>query len=144
MKALIAFSDCAGMEALCEAMAETDMDLELCSTLADVRVRLAQTDFALVFCEARLPDGNFRDLLRFAGSRGVKVVVCSKSNSQSACVEALSLGAFDIVVSPYRKSDVEGVVENALRDATSHKLVSKNPWVASRVGRSSSTQRLAP
>jgi DNA-binding NtrC family response regulator len=116
MKALLALSDPSSVEALCEALAGTEIDLEFCSTLSDLREVLQQDKVSMVFCQARLPDGTFRDLLRFADPRqsNTAVVVCSDFYDKSTYIEAMSLGAYDYIAFPYRQAEVEWIVGNAM------------------------------
>lgn len=115
MKALIAFSDSDKMMAVCSALGETELDLELCSTMSELSARLKQDRIDLVFCQARLADGTFRDLLRILDSfqTPAAVVVCSDFYDKGTYIEAMSLGAFDYLAFPYSKSEVEWVVGNA-------------------------------
>jgi DNA-binding NtrC family response regulator len=123
MKALIAFSDSENMMAVCSALTETDVDLELCSTISDLRAHLKQDRIDLVFCQARFEDGTFRDLLRLVDSfqTGVAVVVCSDFYDKGTYIEAMSLGAFDYLAFPYRKSEVEWVIGNAEHGSSMHR-----------------------
>jgi DNA-binding NtrC family response regulator len=117
MKALLALSDPASVEALCEALAGTEVDLEFYSTLGKLRAALGRDMVSVVFCQARLPDGTFRDLLRLTDRRQSKtaVVVCSDFYDKTTYIEAMSRGAFDYMAFPYRQSEVEWIVGNALR-----------------------------
>ena len=124
MKALIAFSDSENMMAVCSALAETDLDLELCSTISDLHTHLKQdTRIDLVFCQARLADGTFRELLRIIDSFQTRpaVVVCSDFYDKGTYIEAMSLGAFDYLAFPYRKAEVEWVVGNAEHGSSIHR-----------------------
>jgi DNA-binding NtrC family response regulator len=123
MKALMVFSDTSRMEGLNQALAGTKMETECCSSLSDLRTRLGRERRALVFCQARLPDGTFRDLLRLTGSPDSKiaVVVCSEFYEKGTYIEAMSMGAFDYVALPYRKSELEWIVGNALHGSSLHK-----------------------
>ncbi len=74
---------------------------------------------ALAFCADALPDGTFRDILdvaRRAGA-GVPVVIASRLDDTSEYVEAMSLGAFDFIASPFRRAEVEWIVNRALPHA---------------------------
>jgi DNA-binding NtrC family response regulator len=83
------------------------------STISVSRVRDCQdvltTRFIrLVFCEPRLSDGNYRDVL--AAARGLKhqvrVVVTSRLADWIECRDALREGAFDHIASPCHPTDV--------------------------------------
>jgi len=83
-----------------------------CSTVRDARSRLARKHVPVVFCEAQLTDGSFRDLLGAADTTVSKVVVTSRSGDTREYVEAMSLGAFDYMSSPYRRSEVEWILSH--------------------------------
>ena len=121
MKALLALSDPASVEAMCEALAGTEIDLEFCLNLGDLRANVGQGKASMVFCQARLPDGTFRDLLKFANSQetAIPVVVCSDFFDKTTYIEAMSLGAYDYIAFPYRRSEVEWIVGNVFRKVRS-------------------------
>ena len=70
----------------------------------------------MAFVQPKFNDGNFQEVLRAAnGPRArVPVIVCSESNDKELYLEAMSLGAFDYLAFPYRREDVELVVNNAV------------------------------
>ena len=70
----------------------------------------------MVFCEGRLRDGSFRDLLRAAevAEARLPVVVASRLAETDEYLEAMRLGAFDFVARPYLQSEVESIVHRAL------------------------------
>ncbi len=117
MKALVAFSDPTNMMALCEALAETEVDMELSSTLSDLRACLGKEKIDMIFCQARLPDGNFRSLLRLVDSleTNTAVVVCTDLPDKRNYLDAMTTGAFDYIAFPFHKSEVKWIVENASR-----------------------------
>jgi DNA-binding NtrC family response regulator len=117
MKTLMAFSDSTNMMVLCDALAETDMELELCSTLRDLRACLGKQKIDVIFCQARLPDGNFRSLLRLVDSleTNTAVVVCADFYDKRTYLDAMTMGAFDYIAFPFHKSEVKWIVENASR-----------------------------
>jgi FixJ family two-component response regulator len=46
-------------------------------------------------------------------------VVCADFYDKTAYIEAMSLGAYDYIASPYRQSEVEWIVGNAVRRISS-------------------------
>jgi DNA-binding NtrC family response regulator len=90
------------------------------SSMNETKLLLAQEDTALVICQASFSDGDFRDLLRVAVRNGSKVpvIVCTDFYDPSLYLEAMELGAFDYLASPYYRDGVEWVVGNALREAS--------------------------
>ena len=81
---------------------------------------LAREPVQIVFCEAGLIDGTFRDVLRAVRGAGSKVpvVVASRVDDTREYIEAMGLGAFDYIACPYRHSEVERIVSSALREVT--------------------------
>ena len=129
MKALIAFSDSEIMISLCEALAETDVELDHCSSLSELRAGLAKSRVDIIFCQTRLPDGTFRNLLHFLDSAGLDpaVIVCADMFDKITYLDAMTLGAFDYVAFPFQKAAMDWIVGNA-----AHRL--PNPHHASRSG----------
>lgn len=115
MKALIASSDSEIMISLCEVLAETDMELELCSTLSELRAALAESRVEVIFCQTRLPDGTFRNLLHFLDSAGLDpaVIVCADIYDKRTYLDAMTLGAFDYVALPFQRTAMDWIVGNA-------------------------------
>ncbi len=125
MKALLALSDPASVEAMCNAFAGTETELEFFPNLADLRANLGPGKALIVFCQARLPDGTFRDLLKLAASQDseIPVVVCSDFFDKTSYIEAMSLGAYDYIAFPYRRAEVEWIIGNVLRRIPASKQV---------------------
>jgi DNA-binding NtrC family response regulator len=71
----------------------------------------------VVFCEDRLPDGGFREILCLvkANRPEVQVVVSSMLGDVHEYIEAMNLGAFDFIALPYRSSEIISVVGGAFR-----------------------------
>jgi len=90
------------------------------STVSEARVLLARQSVLLVFCEADLADGNFRDVLRAAETAEAKipVVVASRRDDTAEYLEAMGSGAFDFIACPFRRAEVEWIVSHALRKMT--------------------------
>ena len=125
MKALLALSDPASVEAMCDALAGTNAELDFCPNLSALRANLGRGKSLIVFCQARLPDGTFRDLLKLAASQDtqIPVVVCSDFYDKTTYIEAMSLGAYDYIAFPYRRSEVEWSIGNVLRKIPASKQV---------------------
>jgi len=88
------------------------------SHLTECRDLLAKRNVGLVFCERRLSDGTYRDLLSVAQApeRRVPVVVTSRLADWDEYLEAMRLGAFDVIAVPCRPTDVEWMVIQAKRE----------------------------
>jgi DNA-binding NtrC family response regulator len=85
--------------------------------LAEAEQVLSRQGVALVFCDDRLADGSYRDLLHGLRTRkkAPRIVVTTRTGEWKEYVEALQLGAFDMIQYPYRSTDVELNVLRAMR-----------------------------
>ena len=101
---------------LSEALRPSGAKLTSASSVAEARRLLAREKPALVFCERRLADGSFHDVLRAQEVRqtGLPVIVASRLAETEEYLEAMRMGAFDFIAQPYRRGEVEQIVQNAL------------------------------
>jgi DNA-binding NtrC family response regulator len=114
--ALLALDDPVRASRLERMLAEAGLELRTCPTVGDALRALSSESFNLIFCEERLPDGTYRDVLRFFGpTLAIPLVVCADFYDKKAYIEAMSLGAFDYITLPYLRRDVEWIVGNAAR-----------------------------
>jgi len=90
-------------------------------SLRDCHESIIRKNIGLVFCDPRLTDGSYIDLLSAYRRRQRKprIVVTSPSADWDEFKEAMRWGAFDVVSSPCRPADVEWVVIQAKRDERS-------------------------
>jgi len=86
--------------------------------LSECRDLLAKQNFGLVFCERRLADGTYRDLLSAAHmpNRRVPIVVTSRLADWDEYLEALRYGAVDLIASPCKPNDVSSAIAQAQRE----------------------------
>ena len=79
---------------------------------------LPDSTFSLIFCQDKLEDGTYQDLLRVLKrpSKTRFVVVSSDNEVDEKYNEAVELGAFDMIVSPYNRTDVQWVIIRAMQD----------------------------
>jgi DNA-binding NtrC family response regulator len=87
------------------------------ATLAETQDLLSRRGVALVFCDDRLTDGSYQDLLRTLRSwkKVPRIVVTTRIGEWKEYLEALRLGAIDMIQYPYRPADVELNVIRATR-----------------------------
>jgi DNA-binding NtrC family response regulator len=87
------------------------------ATLAEAEEVLSQQRVALVFCDDSLTDGSYRDLLQALRRRKKEryVDVTNRIGEWKEYLEALDLGAFDMIQYPYRSTEVELNVIRAMR-----------------------------
>ena len=111
---LIVCSDAANSRVIEEAASGWMLETIVCSSLQESRALLPKQGVAIIFCEDRLRDGTYRDLLSVANAP--VVVMISDLNNDSSHREAIELGALDVVASPCSRKDVQWMVIRAMQD----------------------------
>ena len=88
------------------------------SRVSEVEDVLGRTDVNLVFCDRRLADGTYREVLAVTQAlpRNVRVVVTSRLADWDEYLEALHQGAFDLIASPCQPTDVVWSIIQAKRE----------------------------
>ena len=120
-KVLLITDDAACAKRLNKALAGSGIDSTRCATVREAFSIIAAGSVDLVFCQERLSDGTFREVLDFAALRHpIPLVVCSNFYNSKTYIDAMSLGAFDYVAFPFPSQDLEWIVGNALRNASPH------------------------
>jgi DNA-binding NtrC family response regulator len=114
---LVVSSDLVLRAQLADILVSLSINSGVLSTLRECHEILAQKRVGLVFCDARVADGNYHDLLAMYASAGrlPRVVVASRTADWDEYKEAMRCGAFDIISVPYRHIDVEWMVIQAKR-----------------------------
>lgn len=107
-------------EAVKSAMSRWSIDLLCCSDVHEARILLPSSSPSLIFCEEQLNDGTYRDLLQDLGRvPKMRLVVMSESSDlDQAFNEASALGAYEIIASPCRSTDVQWITIRAMQDET--------------------------
>lgn len=105
-------------QSLLHVLESLSMDVITCSNLAQALEVLSGQEFDLVFCDDRLPDGTYSDLIckQPHGGRTHPVVVTTRTGEWELYMEALRKGAFDVIRYPGPATDVELAVIRALRE----------------------------
>lgn len=87
-------------------------------SLRDCYESIVRKNIGLIFCGTRLTDGTYTDLLSAYRRREKKprIVVTAPSADWDGFKEAMRWGAFDVISSPCRPTDVEWMVIQAKRD----------------------------
>jgi DNA-binding NtrC family response regulator len=87
------------------------------SSVRECKELIASERVGLIFCDRLLADGNCYDLLNASrcGRTKARVVVMSSTADWDEFLEAMRLGAFDVIASPCRATDVEWIIIQALR-----------------------------
>jgi two-component system response regulator PilR (NtrC family) len=93
------------------------LDVDSAGTLGEARLKLTETDYALVLTDMRLPDGLGIELVRevAAGYRNTPIAVITAFGSADNAVAALKAGAFDYVTKPVALDQLRQMVQSALR-----------------------------
>jgi DNA-binding NtrC family response regulator len=88
------------------------------STLNRARQKLEGEVFGVVLTEARLPDGNWADVVRMVAQakRGPAVVVTDEMADTRFWLDALELGAYDVLPKPFCCGEVQRILANALQE----------------------------
>jgi DNA-binding NtrC family response regulator len=105
-------------ETLVDILRREGRDALSVSRVSECREVLLEDDFNLVFCDRRLPDGTYLEVLAVTQSLGrePRVVVTSRNADWEQYLEALRYGAFELIVSPCKGSDVVWVLSQAKRE----------------------------
>ncbi|HXW56182.1 MAG TPA: response regulator [Candidatus Cybelea sp.] len=115
---LVASSDLESRRTLIQILARQGLDPISAANLAECRETMRKERVGLIFADRHLADGNYRDVLDLARSnrQKVRVVVTSSRPDWDEYLEAMRLGAFDVIAYPCRPTDVEWMVIQARRD----------------------------
>jgi DNA-binding NtrC family response regulator len=93
------------------------MDVIACATRSEAEEVLSRQTVDLIFCDDRLPEGSYADLISTrSGQAGPRVIVATRTGEWDLYLEALSKGAFDVVRCPWHSTDIELAVIRALRE----------------------------
>jgi DNA-binding NtrC family response regulator len=105
-------------EVVSAAMSHWSIEAVPCSGVHEARTLISSIRPSLIFCEEQLPDGTYRELLQdISKTARVRVVVISSdAELDDHYNEALARGAFDMIASPCRRSDVQWIAIRAMQD----------------------------
>jgi len=100
------------------ALSRWAIDPVCCSSVSEVCALLPNACPSIIFCEETLADGTYRELLReLSKSTKTRLVVISRAaDCEDTYNEAITLGAFDMIASPCRRSDVQWIAIRAMQD----------------------------
>jgi DNA-binding NtrC family response regulator len=114
---LIVSSDAVLRNQLTAILVTLGIDPVQLSTLGECRELLAHRRPGLVFCDARLADGTYQDLLAGypVSDNKPRAVITSRTADWDEFKEAMRYGAFDVISAPCRRSEVEWMVVQAKR-----------------------------
>jgi DNA-binding NtrC family response regulator len=118
VRALVVSPELEVRKPLLRTLEELRVDTLVCSGRAQAEEVLSKQPVEIVFCDERLPDGCYSDLIRQnpAQYRVPRVVVTTRTGDWDLYFEALRKGAFDVIRCPYCATDVEMTVIRAVRE----------------------------
>jgi two-component system, response regulator, stage 0 sporulation protein F len=115
---LVACSNPGRSIALVDILTQLGLEPVIAGDINEVRTIVARPPLHLVFCEEELPEGGFRGVLRLIKATGseVAVVVFSLLGELDQYLEAMQQGAFDFIAPPYRRGEVELIVNSVRKN----------------------------
>ncbi|HXN29633.1 MAG TPA: hypothetical protein VN902_21085 [Candidatus Acidoferrales bacterium] len=115
---VIASADMEERRALCNILKKQGLEPIVASSVRECEEILVQENVGLIFCARSLADGDYRALLiapRHA-SRKTRIVIVNRLTNWDEYLDAVRLGAFDVISAPCRPTDVEWMIIQALRE----------------------------
>jgi DNA-binding NtrC family response regulator len=93
------------------------IDSYTASTINQAREALKSRSFSVIFCEERLSDGSYRDLLNEtkSGSEHTRFVVMLCTGEWEEYLEAMRLGAEEVLRCPLQPTDIDLALIHAMR-----------------------------
>lgn len=103
---------------LSELFRRTRWNLALASNCGEARRQLERSPPAVILCDAKLSDGNWREVLDKlrALDNPPKMIVTSNQADENLWTEVLAEGAFDLLPRPFERTELFRVVSLAWRD----------------------------
>ncbi len=116
---LIASADVEDRRAMRNILVKQGLESIAASSVRECEETAAPENVGLIFCARSLSDGDYRDLLAAArrGKWKTRIVIATRASHWDDYLEAMRLGAFDVISAPCRPSDVEWMIIQALREA---------------------------
>jgi DNA-binding NtrC family response regulator len=89
------------------------IDYIVCANLLQAGQVLSQQSFDVVFCDDRLPDGSYSDLVHcnHTHRKTARAVVTTRTGDWDLYFEAMERGAFDVIQSPCYALDVDATLK---------------------------------
>jgi two-component system, OmpR family, KDP operon response regulator KdpE len=115
---LIVSSELEHRRALNDLLRKEGYETVCASRVSECQQALQTQSVSLIFCDRRLSDGNYRDIIAAtrASSQRIRVVVTSRLADWDEYLDALHHGAFDLIASPCRATDVLWAIVQARRE----------------------------
>jgi DNA-binding NtrC family response regulator len=119
---LLVSSELEHRRALNEILRKEGHETICASRLTECQEALQTQNVSLVFCDRRLSDGNYRDVVAAARAahQHARVIVTSRLADWDEYLDALHNGAFDLIASPCQPTDVLWAIVQARREDQDH------------------------
>ena len=106
--ALIVSDRTSHVKSLVTILGTLPTNVYVASTLKQAKEALSHEAFTLVFCDERLVGGSYRELLDASATTGnrPRLVVMLQTGEREEYLEAMELGAFEIIRCPFEATDV--------------------------------------
>jgi two-component system, NtrC family, response regulator HydG len=115
---LIVSSELEHRRALNDILRREGYDTTCASRVSECQEALQTQNVSLIFCDRRISDGNYRDVVALtrASNQRIRVVVTSRLADWDEYLDALHHGAFDLIASPCQPTDVLWAMVQARRE----------------------------
>ena len=115
---LIVSSELENRRALNELLHKEGYETICASRVSECQEALQTQNVSLIFCDRRLPDGSYRDVIAAirASRQHARIVVTSRLADWDEYLDALHHGAFDLIASPCQPTDVLWAIVQARRE----------------------------
>jgi DNA-binding NtrC family response regulator len=106
---LVVSADLESRRSVCKILEALYVHVIACSTLGQARQVLSLQRPNLIFCDERLPDGGYVDLLGSKDPDRIPppTVVLTRDGDWGLYMDATRRGAFDVIRSPWCPTDIE-------------------------------------
>src|SRR3982074_2966538 len=119
---LIVSSELENRRALREILCKEGHETICAARVSECKEALQTQNVSLIFCDRRLSDGSYRDVVAAtrASRQHARVVVTSRLADWDEYLDALHHGAFDLIASPCQPTDVLWAIVQARREDQEH------------------------
>jgi DNA-binding NtrC family response regulator len=99
------------------AIMEWSLEVCWCLTLREARRSLRRGKHALVLCEAELPDGTYKDVMKLVEHKldQIRVIILAESHLDDYYRQAIEMGVFDLICAPCGRTDVQWIIMQAVQ-----------------------------
>lgn len=115
---LVVSADLESRRTVTNILQALSIQTDSCSTLTQAEEALSLLRPNLIFCDERLPDGTYSDLLEMKHTKKTPppLVVLTRNGEWELYMDATRQGAFDVIRSPWCPTNIELSVIRALRE----------------------------